>query len=359
MEAEFAAADHGRGRAAGRLADLTLAACPASRTHRGMSTFNENDHPRGRTGQFEDKIHLEPTLSLSVPANPLHDADGNEWDTDGDEYTSKLVSNVGGIRIEVSKDIRGEEYHLNVSDHRGGRPIWLAKDVVDSVDEGKERGKALRERAHQYEHNKLETGMESPWGTIDNHSPLAPGIDDVWTAGHGGYKLSAKRAAEVDPAWGHRGPWFEEDCAWSIAAITHHKDLTKIKFKDAHETARRYYPDEYEAVVGKNPERYGLTEFTPITAKESAIVAEREFLAPRAETHDRMLRLNLDPEGHPGMVAVDLSDIPADGKVNDEQPLNPRTVLITAEEWKDAAPAWHERRTLPKVADRAVFQQAS
>lgn len=325
-----------------------------------MSTFIESERPRSGNGQFTNKFHSESGVSLAAPINPLHDADGTEWDTDGDEYTNKLVSNVGGVRIEVSKDIRGEELHLNVSDHRGGRPIWLARDVVDSVEEGKERGKALRERAHKYEHNRLEIGMRSPWGTIDNHSVLAPGIDNVGTSGHGGYKLSRKRAAEVDPAWGHKGPWFEEDCAWSIAAITHHKDLTKIKFKDAHETARRYYPDEYMKVVGKNPERYGLTEeVKPVTGKESHIVAEREFLAPRAETHDRMLRLNLEPEGHPGMVAVDLSDIPADGKVNDEDPLNPRTVLIPAEEWKETAPSWSERRTLPKVKGRPVFQQAS
>lgn len=323
-----------------------------------MTNFSENDHPRSGNGQFENKIHSESGVSLA-PTNPYLDADGTEWETDGDEYTDTVVSNVGGIKIEVSKDIRGEELHLNVSDHRGGRPIWLARDVVDSIEEGKERGKALRERAHEYEHNKLEIGMRSPWGTIDYHRVHAPGIDEVGTAGHGGYKLSRKRQAEVDPRWRQRSGWYEEDCAWSIAEITHHRDLTKMKLKDAHETARRWYPEEYTEIVGKNPERYGLTEFTPITAKESHIVEEREFLAPRAETHDRMLRLDLEPEGHPGMVAVDLSDIPADGKVNDDKPLNPRTVLVPAEEWKETAPAWNERRTLPKAEGRQVFQQAS
>lgn len=321
-----------------------------------MNTFNEKDHPRARTGQFEDKIHAAGGITLESVPNPLHDADGTEWETDGDEYTSKLVSSVDGVRIEVSKDIRGEDHHLNVVDYRGTYPVHLARDVVDSSDEGKERGKELRERALKYGHNRLQIGMDSPWGTIDNHSILAPGIDDVGTAGHGGLMLSRKRAAEVDPAWGHKGPWFEEDCAWSIAAVTHHEDLTKIKFKDAHETARRYYPEEYMKVVGKSPERYGLTEeVKPVTAKESHIVAEREFLAPRAETHDRMLRLDLEPEGHPGMVAVDLSDIPADGRVDDENPLNPRAVLIPEDEWKDTAPAWSERRTLPKVQGRLEY----
>lgn len=323
-----------------------------------MSNFNEKDHPRAGTGKFEEKIHSAPNITLSPVANPYLDADGTEWETDGDEYTNKLVSSVDGIRIEVSKDIRGDDHNLDVVDYRGGRPVRLARDVVDSSDEGKERGKELRERALKYGHNRLEIGMDSPWGTIDNHSILAPGIDDVGTARHGGYMLSPKRAGEVDPGWGHKGPWFEEDCAWSIAAITHHQDLTRIKFNDAHETARRYYPDEYMKVVGKNPERYGLTdEVKPVTAKESHIVAEREFLAPRAETHDRMLRLNLEPEGHPGMVAVDLSDIPADGKVDDEDPLNPRTVLIPEDEWKDTAPAWSERRTLPKGEGRQEFLQ--
>ena len=330
------------------------------RTQKSMNNFNENDYLRSSTGRFEGKVHGKSGVVLAPVPNPLLDADGTEWETGGDEYTSKLVSSVDGIRVEISKDIRGEEHHLNVVDYRGGRPVYLARDVVESTEEGKDRGKALRERGLKYEHNRLEIGMDSPWGTIDNHAILAPGIDDIGTAGHGGLVLSRKRAAEVDPAWGHKGPWFEEDCAWSIAAVTHHQDLTRIKFKDAHEIARRYYPDEYMKVVGRNPERYGLTEeVKPVTARESHIVAEREFLAPRAETHDRMLRLNLEPEGHPGMVAVDLSDIPADGKVNDEDPLNPRTVLIPAEEWKDTAPAWSERRTLPKVKGRPVFSQSA
>lgn len=322
--------------------------------------INSNEkQARDRIGRFAETVHAESPVNLIPLPNPLRDADGTEWDTDGDEYTNKLVSMADGVRIEISKDIRSEDYNLDVVDYRGSRPVSLARDVVDSAEAGKERGKQLRTRALQYEHNKLEIGAQSPWGTIENHDVLAPGIDDVWTAGHGGYKLSRKRQAEVHPAWRRADSWYEQDCAWSVAAVTHYKDLSRLKFEDAHSEARRYFPDEYTAVVGKDPERYGLTEFRPITAEESDIIAAREFLAPRAETHDRMLRLDLEPEGYPGMVAVDLSDIPADGKVNDENPLNPRTVLVSEDDWKDMAPAWTERRTLPKVEGLQVLKKAS
>lgn len=322
-------------------------------------TASTEKQGRDRIGRFTETHHAEPTVHLAPVQNPLMDADGTEWDTAGDEYTNTLVSRADGIDVEVSKDIRGEDYSLDVVDYRGNRPVRLARDVVDSVEAGKERGKELRARALLYEHNKIEIGARSPWGTIENHGVLAPGIDDVWTAGHGGYKLSRQRQAEVHPTWRRPAGWYEQDCAWSIAAVTHWKDLSRLKFEEAHAEARKYYPDEYTQVVGKDPERYGLTEFKPITAKESSIIAEREFLAPRATTHDRMLRLDLEPEGHPGMVAVDLSDIPSGGKVDDENPLNPRTVLVPEEDWKDMAPAWSERRTIPKAAGLQVLKQAS
>jgi hypothetical protein len=111
---------------------------------------------------------------------------------------------------------------------------------------------------------------------------MAVGIDAAYTAGHGGLKLSPKRAKEVDPAWREPAGWYEEDCAWSKAVITHHQDLPADHVAAAHKTAREWYPDEYEAIVGKDPAKYGLTDYQPITTEDSHIVRDREFLPARA-----------------------------------------------------------------------------
>jgi hypothetical protein len=62
----------------------------------------------------------------------------------------------------------------------------------------------------------------SPWGAIQGERELAPGIWQVYTAGHGGILLSPERKAALPPACrafagfngNATGPdsWYEEDC---------------------------------------------------------------------------------------------------------------------------------------------------
>ena len=70
--------------------------------------------------------------------------------------------------------------------------------------------------------------MRSPWGQIDDveKTPIS-GVTFVSTPGHGGYRVTRKRAQEMHPAlfdlaidYGSRHYWFEEDCNWAAVVIT-------------------------------------------------------------------------------------------------------------------------------------------
>lgn len=315
-------------------------------------TFTPAHKPAGTPdgGQFTAPAHSDAVPALGAPAgrhNPYRDADGTTWESGGDEYQDTFLSTVGGIEARVTTDIREEGARAEVVDYRGTRPLTISQQQhFDSLDEAKEHAKASRTRANRYSMNHLSEGTLTPWGKAQGTAPMAAGIDAVWTSGHGGIKLSPERDDEVDPAWREPAGLYEQDCAWAKATITHHQDLNPADVKNAHITARRYYPDEYTAIVGKDPAKYGLTGFEPITAAESMIVRDREFHAARAATHDKVTSVVRDPDGHPGMIAMTLADIPADGRISDSGPAaNTRTVLVPQEEWP---PAGLEELTLPK-----------
>lgn len=150
---------------------------------------------------------------------------------------------------------------MEVVDYRGQIPLKLKDQThFDSLDEAKEAAKAIRGRNLKYGPNTVAAGSYSRWGTIQQVEPMAAGIDAVYTAGHGGLKLSPERAKEVDARWREDRGWFEEDCAWSKAAITHNQDFPADYVEMAHKVAKEYYPDEYSEIVAENPAKYWLTE---------------------------------------------------------------------------------------------------
>jgi len=298
-------------------------------------------------GQFAPTTHSEPAVALPARVTPFHDADGTDWEFGGDEFTDVYDSFVDGIEAHVTVDIREGGARAKVIDRRGTAPRMLANQQhFGSLDEAKAHTKAVRNRAARYGVNHIAVGGDSPWGEIQEVQAMAPGMDVAYTAGHGGLKLTPERNAEVDPAW-REDAWYEEDCAWSKAVLTHHADLPEDYVTSAHETARRWYPDEYEAIVGQDPARYGLQHYRPITAVEPHIIADRQFFAARAATHDKVQDVRHDPDAYPGMVAVTLSDIPADGReTGTGLASNVRVILIPDAEWNLPST---EKLTVPKT----------
>lgn len=69
----------------------------------------------------------------------------------------------------------------------------------------------------------------SPWGAIDGIVVFAPGVALITTSSHGGFWLSRERLAAVPVEWREArfgrakfaaSPWFEEDCDWTMVALT-------------------------------------------------------------------------------------------------------------------------------------------
>lgn len=123
----------------------------------------------------------------------------------------------------------------------------------------------------------------SPWGTVDHHVVIAPGIVSVSTPSHGGIKLDRTRNAKVHPAFRISTGWYEEDCEANIAIFTfpdefiahiraEGRDASLFEPEAVSETLRQWFPDQWEAMTGEK-----------VTAEQSIIVSDREFLAAHAD----------------------------------------------------------------------------
>jgi hypothetical protein len=69
--------------------------------------------------------------------------------------------------------------------------------------------------------------MRTPWGSSQSVTDIGAGILCVSTAGHGGYYVPPKLNSLVPITWRDasfnaqaRFGWYEEDCDWSMVALT-------------------------------------------------------------------------------------------------------------------------------------------
>lgn len=314
-----------------------------------------NRQPQGIPvgGQFSATAHAESDLSLRQAwSDPYMDSDGTTWESVGeDDHADVLQSeSIGGFYIETTSDVRTESVGYKVIDKGRGA---VAFGIHPTLDEARAAGKEARTSALSYGRNNVAPGAHSPWGPIQSSENVAPGIDSVYTAGHGGYKLSAERNRKVDPAWRRPRGWYEEDCDWAIAAISHKEAMSQDMLDHAHKTSRKWHPDEYEAVVGANPEKYGVTDYQPIAPGESSIRDTNAFWQERADTHDRVLRAT-PAEDHPGMVVGHMVDAPKSW--DDDSYANPRTVLMPKEDY-DSFGAWKNRGAVPRDRNYSPIEQ--
>lgn len=78
--------------------------------------------------------------------------------------------------------------------------------------------------------------QSSPWGSVQYWRELAPGIVQVYTAGHGGIRLSPERQAQL-PAWALEVPsgycpkpmWWEEDCEAMVVVYVFWEELKRYQ----------------------------------------------------------------------------------------------------------------------------------
>jgi hypothetical protein len=96
----------------------------------------------------------------------------------------------------------------------------------------------------------LKVGSSSPWGKIDQIKEIAKGIIQVYTPGHGGYKVYAKLNRQIPEYMRNDNGWYEEDCE-----IAHVQVVFPQFFKPEHvvaskESLKNYNPDAYEKFYG-------------------------------------------------------------------------------------------------------------
>jgi hypothetical protein len=124
----------------------------------------------------------------------------------------------------------------------------------------------------------------SPWGMVEKDiagrydaTELAPGIWQVGTAGHGGWKLSAQRNAEVHELLRSADGWYEEDGDYKIPMLTFCDELEPLRRQGDPEDKfgrpyleagiRDQYPDEWEEITG-----------TTVEPGQSSVRDRREFV---------------------------------------------------------------------------------
>jgi hypothetical protein len=142
----------------------------------------------------------------------------------------------------------------------------------------------------------MKIGSRTPWGKADQVTEKAPGIWQVSTPGHGGYKLDRAHNLQVEAVWRKVGGWYEEDCEWAIVVLTFEQTFReqaptdhvfRSTLAEAHRAARQYFPDEYTAVTGQS-----------VALAESRKLRERAF---KASIGDQLVSVSAWGDWHPGV----------------------------------------------------------
>jgi len=137
-----------------------------------------------------------------------------------------------------------------------------------------ERKRAARVDREWESKSGAKDGGPSPWGAIQWLEHMAPGIDNVSTAGHGGIKLSRERNAAMPIELRRPGGWYEEDCEAAMPMWIYADDLgfDQERKEIVKCVVIRWFPDEYEAFTGEI-----------IPPGESYIKDERTFYREHAD----------------------------------------------------------------------------
>jgi hypothetical protein len=98
----------------------------------------------------------------------------------------------------------------------------------------------------------MKMGTRTPWGTADSSQQITKGIMFYTTPSHGGYHLSPAMNAKVHEAWRDAKGWYEEDCEWSIVALTFPEHFSADNLAHAKATAKGCYPHAYKTVTGED-----------------------------------------------------------------------------------------------------------
>ena len=92
----------------------------------------------------------------------------------------------------------------------------------------------------------MATTMNTPWGPSQTVKKIAPGIQFITTASHGGFKLSPQKNKEIPSYMRHSDGWYEEDVDWAIVVTSFPKEFPVKELRFAHDTLKKWHPESYE-----------------------------------------------------------------------------------------------------------------
>jgi hypothetical protein len=108
------------------------------------------------------------------------------------------------------------------------------------------RQTTLFDVAHSSPTGPTSIPTRSPWGQVQSHTVMAPGIVSVTTAGHGGIHLDPWRVRQMPRTLGKQA-WYEEDCEWSKPIVAFAAEFDQKTVESAKATLRGWFPHAYEA----------------------------------------------------------------------------------------------------------------
>ena len=89
--------------------------------------------------------------------------------------------------------------------------------------------------------------MRTPWGESQHIEVKEPGLYFVSTSSHGGFKVETPLLDKIPADWRRAsfngqgiGGWFEEDCDWSLVALTFPQHFTAGDLEAAQSTFDHY-----------------------------------------------------------------------------------------------------------------------
>jgi hypothetical protein len=109
---------------------------------------------------------------------------------------------------------------------------------------------------------KPTTHTSTPWGPADDVEAVAPGITWYSTPSHGGFRLDAKRRAQLAPAVRKYDEcsrftspgWFEEDVEAALVILSFPEAFPDTMPERMHTVVARYMPADVCAAFGITPD---------------------------------------------------------------------------------------------------------
>jgi len=147
---------------------------------------------------------------------------------------------------------------------------------------------------HQFGRRKIyDFKSHSPWGEVQHAEQYNADatIVSVSTASHGGIWVAPELNANIHYTIRNNDGWYEEDCEWSIVALTFPQIFTGFERDIAEGALRDYYPDTWEYLYGRK-----------LQAGQSR--KRDEELFQKAHAHDWVVISAVSSSYHEGMVEV-------------------------------------------------------